>query len=378
MSKSQIYLSPPHMGGFEKQYIDQAFEQNWIAPIGPNVDSFEFELGQYLGIKHVAAVSSGTAAIHLALINLGVERGDEVLVSSLTFSASVNPILYQSATPVFIDSEFGTWNMCPVLLRDAIVDRIKKTSKKPKAIIVVHLYGISANMNEIMKVSEEFQIPIIEDAAESLGSTYHNKHTSTMGLMGILSFNGNKIITTSGGGALVSNNENFIKHARFIATQARDNFPWYNHSHIGHNYRMSNVLAGIGRGQLKVLSGRIAQKQEVFQFYKKVFANIDGVSFIEEPHSTTSNRWLTCIQIDPKKTNGRKPSALIQELQKHHIEARHVWKPMHQQPVFEQFPAYVNGVSQFVFEQSVCLPSGTGMSAENFERIENVLKQYFF
>ncbi|HRZ49153.1 MAG TPA: DegT/DnrJ/EryC1/StrS family aminotransferase, partial [Bacteroidales bacterium] len=268
--KSRIYLSSPHMSGFEQKYIRQAFKQNWIAPIGPNVDAFEQELASELGVKHVAAVASGTAAIHLALINLGIGRDDEVVVSTFTFSATVNPVVYQGAVPVLVDSEPETWNMDPALLEQAIEDRIRKTGRKPKAIVLVHIYGMPARIREIMEIAERYDIPVVEDAAESLGSTYHGKATGTFGSMGILSFNGNKIITTSGGGALVSDNEAFIRHARFLATQARDQAPWYQHSHIGYNYRMSNVVAGIGRGQLEVLYDRVKARRRIFKWYTEL------------------------------------------------------------------------------------------------------------
>jgi len=372
----RIFLSPPHMSGHEMKYIQEAFDQNWVAPIGPNVDQFEKELAEYLGVRYVAALASGTAAIHLALINLGVGQDDEVLVTSLTFSASVNPIVYQKAIPVFIDSEEKTWNMCPVMLRKAIEDRLSK-GKKPKAIIPVHLYGIVAEIDEILKIANEFEIPVIEDAAESLGSKFHNKQTGTFGDMGVFSFNGNKIITTSGGGALCSDNEQYIRNARFLATQARDNFPWYHHSHIGYNYRMSNVVAGIGRGQLSVLDERVLQRRKIFEFYKELFSQVQGISVSSEPENAFSNRWLSCILIHPEKTFGKTPAGLIEVLEKENIEARHIWKPMHTQPVFENYPAYMNGTSERIFEQGVCLPSGSAMTQKELARIEEVLRNYF-
>jgi dTDP-4-amino-4,6-dideoxygalactose transaminase len=376
MMNKRIFLSPPHMSGHEKHFVDEAFDTNWIAPVGPNVDAFENEIANYMGVNHVAAVASGTAALHLALINLDVKKGDEVIVSSLTFSATVNPIIYQNATPVFVDSEKETWNMCPKLLKDAIEDRIKK-GKKPKAIIPVHLYGVPAQIDKIVDIAKEFDIPIVEDAAESLGSTYHGKHTGTFGSMGVLSFNGNKIITTSGGGALVSDNEEFIKHARFLATQARDNFPWYHHTHIGYNYRMSNVVAGIGRGQMIVLNDRVAKKREICNFYKDLFADYEGVTMCVEPSSAFGSRWLTCIQIDPQLRKDKNPAGLIAAFEADNIESRHIWKPMHLQPVFETHPAYVNGVSESLFLHGVCLPSGTAMSEHELNRIQNVVKKYF-
>lgn len=374
--KSRIYLSPPHMSGLEMQYINEAFSTNWIAPIGPNVDAFEKELASYLGVKHVAAVSSGTAAIHLALINLGIGQGDEVVVPSLTFSATVNPIIYQNATPVCIDSEKESWNMCPILLKEALEDR-KKNGKLPKAIILVHIYGMPAKIEEIQKIATEYNIPIIEDAAESLGSKYKNKHTGTFGSMGVLSFNGNKIITTSGGGALISDNEQFISHARFLATQARDQVPYYQHSQIGYNYRMSNVLAGIGRGQLEVIDMRVSSRRSNFDFYSMLFSEIDGISFCNEPENSHSNRWLTCIQIDPNTCGKKTPALLMEAFEKDNIESRHIWKPMHLQPVFAKCPAYVNGTAQKIFETGLCLPSGTSLSDEELDRIGDVIRDFF-
>jgi len=374
--KKRIYLSPPHMGGHEMQYIAEAFDQNWIAPIGPNVNAFEEALARYLNVKHVAALSSGTAAIHLALINLGVQAGDEVLVSSLTFSATVNPILYQNATPVFIDSEEETWNMCPDLLLKAIEERIA-AGKKPKAVIPVHLYGVPAKIDSIMAVADKFNIPVIEDAAESLGSRFGGRHTGTSGVMSILSFNGNKIITTSGGGALISDNEQFIKHARYLSTQARDDYPWYHHTHVGYNYRMSNVVAGIGRGQLQVLDERVEKKREIFEFYKDLFQDIEGISFSKEPDESFASRWLTCILIDPRKTDGCTPKGLIEAFESANIESRYIWKPMHTQPVFQNYPSYLNGVSERIFRNGVCLPSGTSMTEEDMERIAEIIRKYF-
>ncbi|MFO7723359.1 MAG: aminotransferase class I/II-fold pyridoxal phosphate-dependent enzyme, partial [Bacteroidales bacterium] len=339
--KPRIYLSSPHMSGLERTYIDEAFAQNWIAPIGPNVDGFEQELAKKLGVAHVAAVSSGTAAIHLALINLGVQQGDEVIVSAFTFSASVNPIVYQGGVPVFVDSEADTWNMDPALLEEAIETRIRATGRKPKAIILVHIYGMPAKMELLMEIAERHGIPVIEDAAESLGGHYRGKATGTFGVMGVLSFNGNKIITTSGGGALLSDNEEFIRHARFLSTQARDNAPWYQHSHIGYNYRMSNIVAGIGRGQLLVLDQRVEARRKVYDWYRELFAGNDGIGFLPEPEGAFSNRWLTCITVDPQKTGGINHLDIMNKLAEDNIESRHIWKPMHLQPVFASSPAYI-------------------------------------
>lgn len=358
------------------KYINEAFEQNWIAPIGPNVDAFENELANYLGVKHAAAVSSGTAAIHLALINLGIEAEDEVLVQSLTFSGTINPILYQHATPIIIDSEPDTWNMCPELLKTAIEDRISK-GKKPKAIIAVNIYGMPAKLDLIEQIAQEFDIPLIEDAAESLGSRFNNKMTASFGEMGILSFNGNKIITTSGGGALVSDNEEYIKNARHLATQARDNFPYYHHTKIGYNYRLSNVLAGIGRGQLESIEDKVNARRSIFEFYQMAFKEIEGVSFCVEPEKAFSNYWLSCALIDTNKTNGISNLDLISAFEKENIEARHIWKPMHTQPIFSNCPKYTNGVSEKIFEQGICLPSGSGMTDQDMARIAKVIVEVF-
>lgn len=365
------------MGGNELNYVQEAFKTNWIAPLGPNVNMFEKELASYTQTKHAAALSAGTGALHLALINLGVKPGDEVLVSSFTFSASVNPIVYQHATPVLIDSETNTWNMDPGLLEKAIKDRIKK-GKKPKAIILVHLYGMPAMISEIIEISKEYEIPIIEDAAEALGSKYKNKPVGSYGDMAILSFNGNKIITTSGGGALISNNENYIQHARFLATQARDDAPHYQHSHIGYNYRMSNVLAGIGRGQLEVIDERVRQRREVNAMYKHELKDIPGMSFLNEPNEDFfSNYWLTTILLDTKKTNGVDRETVRVELEKHNIETRPLWKPMHLQPIFKDCPAYLNGTSKDLFNRGLCLPSGSNMNNSEKEMIVEILKSMF-
>jgi dTDP-4-amino-4,6-dideoxygalactose transaminase len=361
----KIWLSTPHMGGNEIKFIHEAFDANWISPVGPHITAFEKELGEYLEIEHCAALSSGTAAIHLALIILGVERGDEVICQSFTFSGSCNPIMYQGATPVFVDSEPDTWNMNPVLLEEAIVDRIKN-GKKPKAIIVVHLYGMPAKMDEIMEVSRRHKIPVIEDAAESLGSVYKGTRTGTIGDMGILSFNGNKIITTSGGGALVSKNPEWIQKARFLSTQARDSAPHYEHSQVGYNYRMSNICAGIGRGQLQVLDTRVQQRRFNFDFYKKKLSGINSISFLDEPKGVFSNRWLSTILIE-KGNPAREALRLAFEAE--NIESRPLWKPMHLQPVFNKFPAYVNGLSGSLFDKGLCIPSGSNLSTEEVELV---------
>ena len=372
----RVFLSPPNMSGNEQKYINEAFDQNWIAPLGPNVDAFEEDLSSYCNVRSTAALSSGTAALHLAMILLGVNSGDEVMVSTFTFSATVNPIVYQGAMPVFIDSETTTWNMDPELLREALMHRKKNGNlNKVKAIVVVHLYGMPAKMAEIMEISEEFGIPVIEDAAEALGSTYNNKPLGSFGKMSILSFNGNKIITTSGGGALLANDDELIRKARFLATQSRDNAPHYQHSHIGYNYRMSNVLAGIGRGQLEVIDERVKQKREVYSYYYQQLSGIDGIEFLEEPDGRFfSNRWLTTMIIDSKKI--RVNREIVQEkLEKVNIETRPLWKPMHLQPIFKHYPKYLNSVSEKLFDVGLCLPSGSDLSDDTLERILGHLKE---
>ena len=358
------------------EYVKKSFVDNYIAPVGPNVDSFEESITSYTGTKNTAVLSSGTAGIHLGLLLLGVEQGDEVLVSSFTFSASVNPITYLGATPVLIDSEPDTWNMDPGLLELAIKERRSK-GKRIKAIILVHLYGMPSKLSEIMRISQEYGIPILEDAAEALGSKYDNKHLGTFGDIGIYSFNGNKIITTSNGGALISDKEEYVRKARFLATQARDQAPHYQHSHIGYNYRMSNVVAGIGLGQMEVIDLRVEQRRANYEFYRNALSRVDGIEFLEEPDERYfSNRWLTTILIDPDKT-GISREGLFEALEEKNIESRPLWKPMHQQPVFSSCPAYVNGTSDELFTRGLCLPSGSNMSDEDrsfiLETIEGVL-----
>jgi dTDP-4-amino-4,6-dideoxygalactose transaminase len=362
------------MSGNEMKYIREAFDQNWIAPLGPNVDEFEKSLAAYCGVKYAAVVSSGTAAIHLALIILGVKPGDEVIASTFTFSATINPVVYLGATPVLIDSERSTWNMDPELLENAIKKSLNK-GKLPKAIIPVHLYGMPANMNEIKRIADQYDIPVIEDAAEALGSRYMDKPLGSFGKMSVISFNGNKILTTSGGGALLSNDGELTNRAKFLATQARDSAPHYQHSEIGYNYRMSNILAGIGRGQLEVIEDRIRERRENFLFYRKNLLNIKGISFLEEPDKAYySNRWLTTILIDPLKT-GVTREIIQQELEKDNIETRPLWKPMHLQPVFSSFPSYLNGTSESLFQQGLCLPSGSSLTADDQSKVlEKLLK----
>lgn len=371
---TKIWLSSPHMGSKELTYVQEAFETNWIAPLGPHVDGFERDLALYTGAGHVAALSSGTAALHLALILLGVERGDEVICQSMTFSASANPIVYQGAVPVFVDSEEDTWNMDPVLLEEAIKDRLAK-GKKPKAIIPVHLYGMPAKMDEILAIAAAYDIPVVEDAAEALGSFYKDKACGTFGQLGILSFNGNKIITTSGGGALVGNNESLIKKARFLATQARDAAPHYQHSHIGYNYRMSNVCAGIGRGQMEVLNERVQQRRNNYEYYFSQLSELPGISFVKEPEGYYSNRWLTTILINPEESNGVTREEVRIALEKENIESRPLWKPMHVQPVFDGAPAYTNCVSEKLFAYGLCLPSGSNLTKHDLDRVVNVFNE---
>lgn len=369
--KPKIYLSSPHMGGSEIEFVKEAFDTNWIAPLGPNVDGFEKDLENRLGENvHVAALSSGTAALHLALILLGVRAGDEVICQSMTFSASANPIVYQGATPVFVDSEEDTWNMSPEFLEQAIKDRILK-GNKPKAVILVHLYGMPAKIDDIVEICQRYQVPLIEDAAEALGSTYKGRALGTFGELSILSFNGNKIITTSGGGALVSKNEEFIRKARFLATQARDAAPHYQHSNIGYNYRMSNVSAGIGRGQMEVLSLRVQKRRSIFDAYKESLKEIEAIKFPNEPGSEYySNRWLTAVLVDGDVTNDE----IRISLEKENIESRPLWKPMHLQPVFAGTPFYGDGTSERLFNKGLCLPSGSNLSDEELFTIIQAVK----
>jgi len=374
--KSRIYLSSPHLGGNEIKYVTEAIDTNWVAPLGPNVNNFEKGIAKYTNISDVAALSAGTAALHLALILLNVKKDDEVLVSSFTFSATVNPIVYQYATPIFIDSELDTWNISPEILEKAIIDRIEK-GKKPKAIIIVHLYGMPAKIDSIMQIANKYNIPVIEDAAEALGSKFNEQHCGTFGDFGVFSFNGNKIITTSGGGALVSNNSEQIAKSRFLATQARDEAPHYQHSQVGYNYRMSNIVAGIGRGQIEVLDQRINQRRENFKFYKDIFEDKKGISFLEEPGKKYfSNYWLTTILIDKQKS-GFSHTDLRLAFEAENIECRPLWKPMHLQPIFEKYPAYLNGVSENLFDKGLCLPSGSNLTKEDKTRIKKVINSMF-
>lgn len=368
---SRIWLSSPHMGGNEMKYVQEAYDTNWVAPLGPNVNEFEKSLAKYLNTTGVVVLSSGTAAIHLSLINLGIRRGDEVICSSFTFSASANPIMYQGATPVFIDSEEETWNMDPELLETAIKDRMKR-GNKPKAIILVHLYGMPAKITEILDISNRYEIPLIEDSAEALGSRFNSLHCGTFGVMGILSFNGNKIITTSGGGALFSNHPDYIEKAKFLATQARDKAPHYQHSEVGYNYRMSNIVAGIGRGQLEILEDRIQARRDNNLYYRKLLDGVDFISFQNEPEGHISNFWLTSIIIEKNKLDVTSEKIRIL-MESENIETRPLWKPMHLQPVFAGYPAYLNGISERLFINGLCLPSGSNMSDEEKGRISQCL-----
>lgn len=369
----KIWLSSPHMSGNEQSFVKEAFDSNWVAPLGPNVSGFETDLQSYLNEdRYVAALSSGTAALHLSLILLGVGNGDEVICQSKTFSASANPIVYQGATPVFVDSERETWNMCPIQLEIAIKDRITK-GKTPKAIIAVHLYGMPYKIKEINKIASKYNIPVIEDSAEALGSQYRGQHCGTFGDFSILSFNGNKIITTSGGGALVAKTAGDKQKAVFLATQARDEAPHYLHSHIGYNYRMSNIVAGIGRGQMTILESHITKRRSNYEFYVNALKDNKYITFLQEPQGHFSNRWLSCILLDSKSTR----EGLRLALEKENIESRPLWKPMHQQPVFKNAPSYLNGVSDELFEKGLCLPSGSNLTDSERNRVLDAINMYF-
>ena len=378
MNNSKIWLSSPHMGGTEQTYIQEAFDANWVAPLGPNVNGLEKDLENYLGNQaNVGALSSGTAAIHLGLILLGVQAGDEVICQSMTFSASANPILYLEARPIFIDSEAQTWNLCPLALEAAINDRIKK-GKKPKAIIAVHLYGVPYQIEAIREVADKYTIPILEDSAEALGSTYKGQKCGTFGDIGILSFNGNKIITTSGGGAIVTKTVALKDKAIFYATQSRDNAPHYQHSEIGYNYRMSNICAGIGRGQMEVLDEHVALRRQMHDFYVKLFENIEGVKVFVAPNEDYfANYWLSAITIDENKTKGITRETLRLALETENIESRPLWKPMHLQPIFSNYPYYGTTVAEQLFKNGLCLPSGSNLTDIERERISKVIKSVF-
>ena len=378
MIESKIWLSSPHMGGNEQHFVKEAFDTNWVAPLGPNVTGFENDLQNYISNNsHIAALSSGTAAIHLGLVLLNVKADDEVICQSFTFSASANPILYQGALPVFVDSEKDTWNICPVALEEAIVDRIAK-GKTPKAIIAVHLYGMPFRVEAVKAVAAKYQIPILEDSAEALGSTYKGQKCGTFGDLGVLSFNGNKIITTSGGGALVTSSKELKEKTIFFATQSRDQAPHYQHSEIGYNYRLSNICAGIGRGQMEVLDKHIQLRREMHDFYADYFKAVDGVTVFEEPSPDFySNHWLSAITVDPSKTNGKTREDLRLALERKNIECRPLWKPMHLQPIFEKSPYYGGKISEQLFENGLCLPSGSNLNSEDRDRLKKAFDEFF-
>ncbi len=377
MSNTKIWLSSPHMGGSEQRFVQEAFDTNWVAPLGPNVSGFEQDLEQFIGNgTHIAALSSGTAAIHLGLIMLGVGAGDEVICQSFTFSASANPILYQGAIPVFVDSEPETWNISPQALEEAIQDRMAK-GKKPKAIIGVHLYGMPFKVDDIRRIADQYQIPLLEDSAEALGSTYKGRACGTFGDLAALSFNGNKIITTSGGGAIVVRDKAAKDKAVFLATQARDNAPHYQHSEIGFNYRLSNICAGIGRGQMEVLEKHIGLRRNMHAFYADYFKNSKGVKVLAETSPDYfSNHWLSAITIDPQQV-GKTREDLRLALEAENIESRPLWKPMHLQPVFEKYPYYGGNVSEQLFNDGLCLPSGSNLTDADRNRIVAVFESFF-
>ncbi|TXK45902.1 pyridoxal phosphate-dependent aminotransferase [Pontibacter qinzhouensis] len=366
----RIFLSVPHMGGHEQNYVQKAIEDNWVTTAGPNIPGFEHDVCQHTNARFAVALNSGTAAIHLALRVLGVQAGDEVICSTFTFVATANPILYVGATPVFVESEPTTWNMCPDMLKQTIEARLK-LGKKPACILLVHLYGMPAQMKELLDIAHHYNIPLVEDAAESLGSRYGGHQTGTFGDVGVFSFNGNKIITTSGGGALVTANEELAKQASFLATQAKEEAPYYEHTQVGYNYRMSNIAAGIGRGQFEVLEKRVKQRREIFNFYREQLES-EFVSFLPEPKNCFSNRWLTTLLLHPD--TGKNPEQVRLALEGHNIEVRRLWKPMHLQPLFKDAPYYGDGLSKKLFEQGLCLPSSSSLAEEDLEKVVKVLK----
>ena len=376
--QERILLSLAQMGGGEQKYIQEAFDTNWIVPLGPNVNGFENDLKKFLGQnRSVVALSAGTAAIHLGLLQLGIGEGDEVICQSFTFAASANPIKYLGAKPIFVDSEEDTWNISPEWLEKAIIDRKSATGKYPKAIIPVHLYGMPAKMDAICAIANKYNIPIMEDAAEAIGSTFKNRQCGTFGEFGALSFNGNKMITTSGGGALICRTEEEAKQTMFFATQARENRPYYYHEHIGYNYRMSNICAGIGRGQMEVLDHHIARRRAIHTLYTELLAECDGISVKQNPSTDfDSNFWLTCIEVDPTKCNDKTADDIRLHLESHNIESRLLWRPMHMQPIFEGCPYYGDNVSEKIFERGLCLPSGSSLTDEQIIYVINSIKQY--
>jgi len=373
-SNKKIWLSSPHLSGNERKYVNEAFDSNWIAPVGPHINSFEEKISKISNDSHVAVLNSGTAAIHLALILLDVRIGDNVLCSSFTFAASTNPIVYLGAKPVFIDSEKDTWNMCPILLENAIIELSLK-DEKPKAIILVHLYGYPAKMNEILAISKKYSIPLIEDAAEAIGSSYNGIPLGTFGDLGVFSFNGNKIITTSSGGAILSSNKKFIDKAKFLSTQARDEYPHYEHSEIGYNYRMSNICAAIGLGQIEVLKERVDKRRYIFDFYKEKLSDIKEIKFVDDVPGFYSNRWLTTILFKKDAAINRESMRL--HLLKDNIESRPLWKPMHLQPVFKKYQVFENGISEDLFDRGLCLPSGSNMNEEDLMRVVSQINMVY-
>lgn len=378
MNNKRIWLSLAHMGGQEQRFIQEAFDTNWVVPLGPNVDGFEKDLENYLGRnKHIVALSAGTAAIHLGLVQLGVTQGDEVICQSFTFSASANPIAYQGAKPVFVGSEPDTWNMSPHYLREAIEDRIAQTGKKPKAIIPVHLYGMPARMDAILAIADEYGIPVLEDAAEALGSAYRGRKCGTFGEFACLSFNGNKMITTSGGGALVCRTAEEAERTKFFATQARDKAPHYQHSHIGYNYRMSNICAGIGRGQMYVLEEHIARRREINRLYRLLLQDVPGIAFHTNPDEDfESNYWLTCIVVNPDEAGFTREEVRLR-MEQENIETRPLWKPMHLQPVFADCPYYGDNTEGRLFDDGLCLPSGPALTNEDIARVATIIKEMY-
>jgi dTDP-4-amino-4,6-dideoxygalactose transaminase len=366
----RIFLSVPHMGGHERNYVQKALEDNWVTTAGPNLPGFEHDICQHTNSRHAVVLSSGTAAIHLALRVLGVQAGDEVLCSTFTFVATANPILYMGAHPVFVDSEAETWNMSPEALQQAVEDRIR-LGKKPACILLVHLYGMPAKMKELLEIAAHYSIPVVEDAAEALGSRYGGHQVGTFGRIGIFSFNGNKIITTSGGGAIITDDEDLAKQASFLAAQAKDPAPYYQHSQMGYNYRMSNISAGIGRGQIEMLEQRVKQRREIFRMYQEYFRNTEGISFLAEPKACFTNRWLTTILIDP--ATGKTPEDLRLALEAQNIEARPLWKPMHLQPLFQGAPYYGNGLSDSLFATGLCLPSSSSLTEEEQQKVAGTI-----
>lgn len=370
----KVWLSSPHIGDKEQEYVNEAFLTNWLAPLGPNVNEFENQLTEFIGVKGAVSLISGTAALHLALIALGVKEDDIVLCQSFTFAASAFPICYLKANPVFIDSEENTWNIDPELLEKSIKENISQ-GKKPAAIVIVHLYGMPAKMTELEQIASNYNIPIIEDAAEALGSSYGNKKCGSFGKIGILSFNGNKIITTSGGGALLSDDENIVKQVRHLSAQSKEAATYYLHKEVGYNYRMSNICAGIGRGQLEVLEKRVEKRRRNFEIYKSGLEGIKGIRFIDEPLNSYSNRWLTTILFDEKVFGQAMNEKIRIELERHNIESRPLWKPLHQQPIFSNCKSYINGVSDKLFNSGLCLPSGSNIDDNKIEDIVTIIKK---